>query len=80
MLIGRWQADGIPMIMVFREDGTVGNGRDGEHKPFSVPDATHVNIGGQTQTVETDGTTLLFGTRGPTLRFHRQPGSTGGDA
>jgi hypothetical protein len=71
MLIGRWQADGIPMTMEFHEDGTVGNGRGGEHKPFDVPDATHVRIGGQTQTVETDGTTLLFGTRGPTLRFHR---------
>ena len=80
MLIGRWQAEGIPMVMEFREDGSVGNGRDGEHKAFSVPDATHVNIGGQTQTVETDGTTLLFGTRGPTLRFHRLPANPGGDA
>ncbi len=71
MLIGRWQAEGIPMTMEFHDDGTVGNGRAGETKPFDVPDATHVRIGGQTQTVETDGTTLLFGTRGPTLRFHR---------
>jgi hypothetical protein len=80
MLIGRWQADGIPMTMEFHQDGTVGNGRSGEHKAFDVPDATHVNIGGQTQTVETDGTTLLFGTRGPTLRFHRVPDHSGGDA
>ena len=71
MLIGHWQAEGISMAMEFRADGRVGSGRDDDDKRWEVTDASHNRIGDQVQSVATDGTTLLFGTRGPTLRFHR---------
>jgi hypothetical protein len=72
-LLGRWQAQGMPLRLEFRADGTVVSGGEGaaEAKRWEVLDAGRIRIDGEDQRVEVDGDDLSLATRGPTFRFHR---------
>jgi hypothetical protein len=78
-LLGRWQAQGMPMSLEFRADDTMLAGAEGptaEEKPqrWEVLDGEHLRIDGEEQRVEVSGDELLLSTRGPTFRFHRVRG------
>jgi hypothetical protein len=72
-LLGRWEAQGMPMTFEFRADGTVVTGARGafEEQRWEVLDGGRIRIAEQEQPVEVDGDQLLLATRGPTFRFHR---------
>lgn len=72
-LLGRWQAQGMPIRFEFRADGTVvaGAGDAGEQKRWELLDTERIRIDGEEQRVHVDGDTLLLATRGPTFRFQR---------
>lgn len=72
-LLGRWQAQGLPMRFEFRADGTVlgGAGSESEVKRWEVLDAARIRIDGEEQRVEVSGDVLRLVTGGPTFRFDR---------
>ena len=72
-LLGRWQAQGMPLRLEFHADGTVESAEEGagERKRWEVLDADRIRIAGEDQRVEVDGDELSLATRGPTLRFRR---------
>ena len=72
-LLGRWQAQGLPMAFEFRADGTVvgGEGSAAEVKRWEVIDAGRIRIDGEEQRVEVAGDVLRLVTGGPTFRFER---------
>jgi hypothetical protein len=72
-LLGRWQAQGMPMGFEFRADGTVVAGATGaeEVQRWEVLDGERIQIAGGEQRVEVNGDELLLATDGPTFRLHR---------
>ena len=72
-LLGRWQAQGMPLGFEFRADGTVvsGDGSADEAKRWEVLDAERVRIDGEEQRVQVEGDDMFLVTRGPTFRFRR---------
>jgi hypothetical protein len=71
-LLGRWQAQGMPVHVDFRADGTVVGGEGaGEQRRWDVIDAERIRIDDEEQRVDVDGDDLWLATRGPTLHFLR---------
>lgn len=72
-LIGRWRAQGMPLELEFRADGTVGSGEadDGKEKRWEVLEGGRIRIDGEDQRVEIDGDELFLVTPGPTFRLRR---------
>jgi hypothetical protein len=72
-LLGRWQAQGMPLCLEFRSNGTVVGGEAGgrEEKRWEVVDSDCIRIDGEEQRVDIRGDEFTLVTRGPTIRFRR---------